>query len=97
MTHKTVQFRFGSGISMREVKGTLHLARLAAESLHGIERVRLEAKYSADDADRLVVIDTGTEPGRTLAIIFAGYARREFGDEAVQMERPVEAKTAEVL
>ena len=85
MTHKTVQFRFGSGISMREVKGTLHLARLAAESLHGIERVRLEAKYSADDADRLVVIDRSTEPGRTLAIIFAGYARREFGDTAVVM------------
>lgn len=97
MTHKTVQFRFGSGISMREVKGTLHLARLAAESLHGIERVRLEARYAIDKATRVVEIDRSTEPGRTLAIIFAGYARREFGDEAVQMERPVEAKTAEVL
>lgn len=97
MTPKTVRFTFINRIPIREIKGTLHLARLATESLHGVERVRLDAKYSFESSTRTVVIDTGTEPGRTLVIIFGGYVRREFGDEAVRMERPVETEVAEVL
>jgi len=85
MTHKTVHFTFGRRIPIREIKGTLHLARLATESLHGIERVRLEASYGIDGSTRVVEIDRSTEVGRTLAIIFAGYVRREFGDGAVVM------------
>jgi hypothetical protein len=33
------------------------------------------------------MIDAACEVGRTLALIFGGYARREFGDGAVRMER----------
>jgi len=97
MPQETVQFRFGSGISMREVKGTLQLARLAAESLHGEERMRLEATYAIDDAANIVEIDIDSEVGRTLAIVFAGYVRREFGDGAVHMERPAVLEATETV
>jgi hypothetical protein len=85
---------------MDEVEGTLHLARLAAESLHGEDRVRLDAKFAIDRAAHTCVIDTTCEVGRTLALIFAGYARREFGDDAVRMERagrPVKGKVGEAV
>ena len=94
MTSKIVRFQIGAGISMREVTGTLHLARLAAESLYGEERVELEVNCWADESERVVHVETDSEVGRTLAIVFAGYARREFGDGAVRMERSVEPEVA---
>jgi hypothetical protein len=65
---------------MPEVKGTLRLAQLAAESLVGAERVRLEAVVSTSEDARSITIDQSGKAGRMLALIFSGYARREFGD-----------------
>ena len=97
MTQDTVQFRFGNATPMREVRGTLHLARLAAESLHGVDRMRLEAMYAIDDVAHMVEIDIDSKVGRTLAIVFAGYVRREFGEGAVRMERPEVLEAAETV
>jgi len=92
-----VRFIFDKTASMEEVEGTLHLARLAVESLHGEDRVRMDAKFAIDRAAHTCMIDAACEVGRALALIFAGYVRREFGEEAVRMERaglPAKGKVA---
>ena len=95
-----VRFIFDETTPMGEVEGTLHLARLAVESLHGEDRVRLDAKFAIDRAAHTCMIDAACEVGRALALIFAEYVRREFGDGAVRMERagaPAKGTVAEAV
>lgn len=87
MSETTVQFAFHKATPMDEVEGTLHLARLATKSLYGEDQVRLNATFAINCAARTCRINTGSEVGRTLALIFAGFARREFGDSAVSLSR----------
>ncbi len=96
MNHSAVRFAFDSSVPMTEVEATLRLALLAVESLHGEDRVRLDARVSVDRATRACVIHLASEVGRALALVFGGYVRREFGDGAVQIERPVAAATGNV-
>ena len=84
-------FTFNRHVPMRDVEGTLRLARLAAESLHGQDRVALESATAFKRSDRKVAIDTSTEVGRTLAAVFLGYARREFGADVMQIKQLTES------
>lgn len=86
MIGSLVRFSFNDSISMSEVEATLRLALLAVQSLHGEDRLRLEAHVSLDHGQRLCFVDTTAEVGRTLALIFAGYVRREFGEAAYDMQ-----------
>lgn len=92
MRDKFVKFKFDKAASMNEVEQTLRLACLATESLHGPDRVRLEAKFTVNRQKRNCLIDAASEVGKTLALIFGGYVRCEFGDSAVTMERAGAAK-----
>src|SRR4051794_8826214 len=78
-------FLFNRDVPMAQVAGTLLLARLATESLHGFDRVALDAAYTLDRKARKVSIDAYSEVGHTLTLIFQGYARREFGADAVTL------------
>jgi hypothetical protein len=82
-----VRLRFEPAVPMAEVADTLELARLAAESLHGPERVELELRTDIDVEGHAVSIGTGTRAGRTVAIVFLGLVKREFGDQAVHVLR----------
>jgi hypothetical protein len=82
-----IQVEFDPAVSMTDAEGTLRLAQLAAESLHGTARVELEACCDADRSARRVSIDTSTDVGRTLALVFLGYARCEFGADALRVHR----------
>jgi hypothetical protein len=82
-----VHLSFRPSVEMAHVSDTLELARLATESLHGPERVQLDARWEMDDADRSVAIDSTSEVGRTLAIVFLGFVKREFGSGAVHVVR----------
>lgn len=93
MAEERVRFRFLKSVPIDEVEGTLRLACLAAEALHGTDRVQLEAKYAVERAGRTVTIHMVNEVGRDLALIFSGYARREFGQEAFEVRRPTQAKS----
>jgi len=86
MIGSRVRFDFNKSIPMSEVEATLRLALLAVQSLHGEDRLRLEAHVSMNHSRRMCFVDTTTEVGRTLALIFAGYIRREFGDAAYGMQ-----------
>lgn len=83
MTHTSIRFTFDGTVPIDEVEQTLRLALLAVESLHGEDRVLLETASHVERASRTCVVDTSTDVGRTLALVFAGFVRREFGDEAV--------------
>jgi hypothetical protein len=82
-----IELEFDRSVPMTEVAGTLQLARLAAESVHGTERVELDAVATLDRRARRVAIDTTTPSGHTLALVFLGYARREFGADTVTVYR----------
>ncbi len=79
-------------VEMNEVHGTLELARLATESLHGQVAVALDAEYGLDGDT--VWIDSATAVGRSLALLFVGYCEREFGSRAIRVERAAAAVTA---
>lgn len=83
MDSTSTQIVFDRHVPLKDVEGTLRLAQLAAESLHGQNRVELEASCSIDRDRHKVAIQTMTDVGRTLAAVFLGYARREFGTEAM--------------
>jgi hypothetical protein len=84
-TTMATRFTFDPEVSMQEVEGTLCLARLAAESIHGFGRVMLDASCSLDRKQRCVRIDVSTDVGHTLALVFLGYVRREFGEGSVEI------------
>src|SRR4051812_41139968 len=80
------RFVFERNVPMRDVSGTLLLARLAAASLHGHERVALETACDLDRSTRTVSINANTDAGHTLALVFLGYVRREFGEDAFELK-----------
>jgi hypothetical protein len=83
----SVRFTFADHVPREEIDATLHLARLAAQSLFGPGRVALEGRHTFDPAVGAVDVNAGTEVGRALALIFGGYAEAEFGPAAVEMRR----------
>lgn len=100
MNATTVKFSFDASVPMAEVEATLRLALMAVESIHGEDRVRLEASFGIDRESRVCFIDSATDAGRLLALVFGGYVRREFGDGAVEVERiriAASRRSAEVL
>ena len=85
------QFVFEPHVAMREVTATLQLAAIAAESSFGAQRLEVEARWAVDEASRTVVVEGASEVARSLAAIFLGYARREFGPDAVRVTSPTAA------
>jgi hypothetical protein len=87
MTIHLINFIFDASVDMTEVDNTLSLARVAVESIHGQDRVTLEMHATVDPPLRSCQIDTSLDLGRTLAVVFAGFVRREFGDDVVRVQR----------
>lgn len=87
MIREIYRYTFGPSVPPGEVEETLLLAVLAAESLHGTSRVRLDASYCFDAEKRACVIDAGTDVGRDICRMFTGFAIREFGEDAFQVRR----------
>jgi hypothetical protein len=87
MSRRSIQLVFDPRVPMAEVEATLRLAMLAAECIHGAECVRLDARCVFDELIRAVEIDVSRRVGRTLALVFGGFIRREFGKDAVRLDR----------
>ena len=80
-------YAFPPNTPIAEVGETLTLAVMAAESLHGRARVQLDAFFCLDEASRTCAIDAGTDVGRDIARIFAGYLAKTYGEQAFTVER----------
>jgi hypothetical protein len=93
MTQDVYRYAFAPHVPAEEAEATLLLALLGAESLHGEAQVLLDAGYCFDARRRSCVIDAGTAIGRDVNRLFAGFLRREFGDDSFTAER-VEAGRA---
>jgi hypothetical protein len=87
MSREIYKYVFDPSVDVAEVETSLLLALLATESLHGESQVRLEAAHAWDADGRVCVIDAGGEVGRDLNRLFIGFVRREFGEDAFQVER----------
>jgi hypothetical protein len=87
MNKEVYRYAFEPSARMQDVEEALLLAVLAAESLHGRSRVRMDASYCVDAEKRACVIDATTPVGRDICRIFTGFAIREFGENAFKVRR----------
>lgn len=86
--HSTARrFVFADEVPFEDVEASLLLAIWATESLHGSERVRMDAGHFLDTDARTVVVAADTDAGRDLCKVFLGFLRREFGEDAFRIER----------
>ena len=84
---QAVRYRFGQCIPRGDVEICLALAVVAAESLHGQARVRLDADYRFDPDRHECVVAADSEIGRDLCRIFTAFLTREFGEDTFRAER----------
>jgi hypothetical protein len=87
MTRELYRYAFKSDVLLEDIEASLVLALMATESLHGEAQVRLDASHYLDAEKHACVIDAGTSVGRDICCIFTGFAIREFGEDAFQVER----------
>jgi len=87
MSQDTCCYTFDDTVSMDEVEESLFHSALAAESLHGRARLRLEASFLLDPQKRTCEVDTSTEVGQTIVCIFTGFLTRLFGEDVFKVER----------
>lgn len=74
------RFTFPEDVDWDEVEATLLLAIFAAEAVHGEADVRLNAEHDADRRARTLIVDAGTEVGRSIGRLVTQFLRKEFGD-----------------
>ena len=87
MSARVFRYQFDSQVPIEEVESSLLLAILATESLHGETDVQLNVIHTLDTQRRICVIDAGSDVGRSLNKIFAGFLRREFGRDQFTVRR----------
>lgn len=86
MSTQTYEYRFDTAIPVQELEDTFMLSLIAVESVFGHSRVRMDARFEFDRKNRRCRIDCSNEVGLQLARIFTGYATREYGEGAVQID-----------
>lgn len=93
------KYQFKPHISFDDLRALLDLSMFGVTSIYGETQVRLDARYSFDEAARSFVIDASSPVGSALNFLFIGYARGQFTDEAFTVrraERTPEPQTARV-
>lgn len=87
MRSAVYRFRFKGRVPLEEAEATLHLAIIAAESLFGTARVRMDGAYLMDERLRVCVVDASSEIGQAICRIFTGFLLREFGEHTFEVRR----------
>jgi hypothetical protein len=87
MSADRYRYVFAEDVPLEEVEGSLVLAIWATESLYGESQTRLDVSHPLDVAARACIVDAGTAAGRDFNRLFVGFVRREFGEDAFQVER----------
>jgi hypothetical protein len=95
MSRFIYRFSFSADVPIEEIEVTLVLAVLTVESLHGEAQTRLDASHAFDAEKRTCVIDSTTSVGKAMCRLFAGFLRREFGEDSFRVER-LAATTAQL-
>jgi hypothetical protein len=87
MSKDIYRYEFKPDTSIEDIEASLLLAILASQSLHGETQVCLDAAHFLDTAKRACIIDAGTEVGRDINRLFAGFIMREFGEDSFKVSR----------
>ena len=87
MFEQSYRYRFSDLADLRESKGTLLLAILAAQGLFGEARVRMDAGFAVDESIRVLIVDASTVIGKAVNAIFTSFLLREFGSHAFNVRR----------
>lgn len=87
MTRETYAYRFASEADMQDAQEALLLAAAAAEGLYGRSRVKLEAEFACDAAERSAEVIGGTEVGQAIARVFTVLLANTVGEVAFTVER----------
>jgi hypothetical protein len=87
------RYAFRPSVPFEDVEASFVLSLMATESLYGESQVRLDAGHAADAEKRSFVVDASTDVGRDLNRLFLGFLRREFGQDALSVERVDAAQT----
>jgi hypothetical protein len=95
MNREIYRYKFDPSVPAQEIEDSILLSILAAEGLHGQAQVRLDAGYAFDHEKRICVIEAGSEVGRDVCRLFAGFAIREFGESSFTVERVDDAPEPE--
>jgi hypothetical protein len=90
MSRTVYRYRFEPFVEAADVEASLLLAIWGCEALHGESQTRLDAAHFFDADGRACVIDATTPVGRDLNRLFAGFLRREYGEDAFTVKRSVE-------
>lgn len=83
METRTFKFQFTQKVCFTEAAATLGLARIAAESLYGVDRVAFEFEATLNQQERFILIMAKGQAGYDMALMFRRFARIEFGNSEV--------------
>jgi hypothetical protein len=87
MNKHVYRYMLSPEVPMEEVEALLVSALTTTEILHGADQVRLDGAHVLDTERRACVIDASTPVGQDFNRLFVGFLRREFGEDAFQVER----------
>lgn len=92
MNNTIQKYRFKDSVDLKQAEGTLLLAFIAAEALHGQAAVRLEARYLFSNEKRACVIERCGKVSDDVIKIFTGFLIHEFGEDAFKVTSQTHAE-----
>lgn len=87
MNRTICRFKFQDSIHAKDLEETVCKAALLLERLKGKSTVRMDCRYYFDGPQRIVIIDSETEMGREMALLFIALASIELGETTFKLER----------
>jgi hypothetical protein len=81
------RYTFEASVPQVEIQGTLALARVAAEGLHGQTQFCLEAQHMLAPDGSVCLIEVRGPAGRDFNRLFLNFIAREFGPDAYTFKR----------
>lgn len=96
MVANAYQFGVSPSVPFLDAEMSLHLAMQAVAGLFGEARVRLEASYHADEGQRAITVDGGTEVGAALVKVYTQLLTREFGEDAFTVRASAQRPNADL-
>lgn len=85
MIQECFKFKFNPAVPMDHVEDSLKLAVFAVASLYGDTQVRLDGCLGLNHKARICIVDATTGVGQSVARIFTGFLKLEFGEESFEV------------
>lgn len=87
MAESIYRYQFEHFVEPAEIEGTIVLAIVATEAIHGTLATQTELAHCFDAESRVCIVDASNPVGRDFNSLFLEFTRREFGSSAVRIRR----------